>query len=170
MDRRNILRGLAAIAALSWLGAANAASTAVNSIIKPIKKSKADWKKLLPAAAFSVLFEEDTERPNTSALNKEYRDGIYVCAACMLPLFASKAKFDSGTGWPSFTYPIEGRVTTKTDYKLIWPRTEYHCTRCGGHQGHLFDDGPKPTGKRYCNNGVALKFILKGSALPALRA
>lgn len=170
MDRRNILRGLAAIAALSWLGAANAASTAVNTIIKPIKKSKADWKRLLPAAAYSVLFEEDTERSNSSTLNTEKRSGTFVCAACLLPLFSSSAKYDSGTGWPSFTYPIEGHVTTKTDYKLIWPRTEYHCTRCGGHQGHLFDDGPKPTGKRYCNNGVALKFILKGSALPALRA
>lgn len=170
MNRRNILSALAAITALSCLGAANAASTAVNTIINPLKKSKADWKRLLPAAAYSVLFEEDTERPNSSALNTEKRSGTFVCAACMLPLFSSNAKYDSGTGWPSFSYPIEGHVATKTDYKLIWPRTEYHCTRCGGHQGHLFDDGPKPTGQRYCNNGVALKFILKGSALPALRA
>ncbi len=170
MDRRNILRSLAAITAFSCLGAANAASTAVNTIINPLKKSKADWKRLLPAAAYSVLFEEDTERPNSSALNTEKRSGIFVCAACMLPLFSSNAKYDSGTGWPSFSYPIEGHVTSKTDYKLIFPRTEYHCSRCGGHQGHIFNDGPKPTGQRYCNNGVALKFILKGNALPALRA
>ena len=170
MNRRNILTSLAAFAALSWLGTTTAASTAVNTIIKPLKKSKADWKRLLPAAAYSVLFEEDTERPNSSALNKESRNGTFICAACLLPLFSSNAKYDSGTGWPSFSYPIEGHITTKTDYKLIWPRTEYHCSRCGGHQGHLFDDGPKPTGQRYCNNGVALKFILKGSALPALRA
>ncbi len=170
MNRRNILTSLAALAAMAWLGTSSAATTAVSTIIKPLKKSKADWKKLLPAAAYSVLFEEDTERPHSSELNKEHRSGTFVCAACMLPLFSSNAKYDSGTGWPSFSYPIEGHVTNKTDYKLVFPRTEYHCSRCGGHQGHVFNDGPKPTGQRYCNNGVALKFILKGSALPALRA
>ncbi len=169
MNRRNILKSLAALSALSWLSPLTAASTPVNTIIAPLKKAKADWKKLLPAAAYAVLFEEDTERTNSSPLNKEYRDGTYICAACYLPLFPSKSKFDSGTGWPSFTYPIEGRVGKKSDYKLIWPRTEYHCARCGGHQGHLFDDGPKPTGQRWCNNGVALKFIPKGNPLPALR-
>lgn len=170
MNRRNILRSLAAFTALSWLGNAGAETTPARTIIKPLKKAKADWKKLLPAAAYAVLFEEDTERPNSSELNKEHRSGTFICAACYLPLFSSNAKFDSGTGWPSFTYPIEGHIGKKTDYKLILPRTEYHCARCGGHQGHVFDDGPKPTGLRYCNNGVALKFIAKGSPLPALRS
>lgn len=169
MNRRNILKSLAAITALSWLGNSNAATTPVQTIIRPLKKSKAEWKKLLPAASYGVLFEENTERTNSSELNKEHRAGTFVCAACYLPLFSSNAKFDSGTGWPSFTYPIEGHVATKNDYSLIWPRTEYHCARCSGHQGHVFDDGPKPTGQRWCNNGVALKFILKGSPLPALR-
>lgn len=169
MNRRNILKSLAVFTALPWLGNANAATTPVNTVIKPLKKAKAEWKKLLPAAAYAVLFEEDTERPNSSELNKEKRSGVFICAACYLPLFSSNAKFESGTGWPSFTYPIEGHIAKKTDYKLVWPRTEYHCARCGGHQGHVFDDGPKPTGQRWCNNGVALKFIPKGSPLPALR-
>ncbi len=170
MNRRNLLIGLAAAAAAaSWLGITSAATTAVETIVKPLKKSKAEWQKLLPAAAYGVLFEENTERPNSSELNKEHRSGTFICAACYLPLFSSNAKFDSGTGWPSFTYPIEGHIGKKTDYKLVFPRTEYHCARCGGHQGHVFDDGPKPTGQRWCNNGVALKFVLKGSPLPALR-
>lgn len=108
---------------------------------------------------FHILREEGTEPPFSSPLNKEYRKGTYVCAGCDQPLFTSEMKFDSGTGWPSFFEAIPGAVATKTDFKLIWPRTEYHCARCGGHQGHVFDDGPKPTGKRWCNNGLALKFI-----------
>lgn len=108
---------------------------------------------------FHILREEGTEPPFSSPLNKEYRRGTYVCAGCDQPLFTSEMKFDSGTGWPSFFEAIPGAVATKTDFKLIWPRTEYHCARCGGHQGHVFDDGPKPTGKRWCNNGLALKFI-----------
>jgi peptide-methionine (R)-S-oxide reductase len=169
MNRRNILHSLAAITAISWIDLGNAATTAVSTIVKPLKKSKDEWKKLLPAASYGVLFEEDTERPNSSELNNEHRSGIFICTACNLPLFSSNAKFDSGTGWPSFTYPIEGHIGKKTDYKIVYPRTEYHCARCGGHQGHVFDDGPKPTGQRWCNNGVALKFIPKGTALPALR-
>ncbi len=128
-----------------------------------------DWKKLLSPAAYAVLFEEDTERPFTSPLNDEHRAGTFVCAACFQPLFDAHAKFDSGTGWPSFYEPLPGRITTKRDFKLIVPRTEYHCNHCGGHQGHVFDDGPPPTGLRYCNNGLALNFIPKGQALPALR-
>jgi peptide-methionine (R)-S-oxide reductase len=106
-----------------------------------------------------VLREEATERAGTSPLNSEKRNGHFACAGCDLPLFLSSAKYESGTGWPSFYAAIAGRVETRTDLKLILPRTEYHCARCGGHQGHVFDDGPKPTGLRYCNNGVALKFV-----------
>jgi peptide-methionine (R)-S-oxide reductase len=117
------------------------------------------WRRLLAPAAYSVLRQEGTERPFTSALNAEKRTGTYQCAGCDLPLFASSAKFDSGTGWPSFHTPLPTALATRTDFKLILPRTEYHCARCGGHQGHVFDDGPRPTGKRYCNNGVALRFV-----------
>ena len=116
-----------------------------------------------------MLFEEDTERAGTSPLNREKRDGTYVCAACNLPLFDSSAKYESGTGWPSFWQALPNAIASKTDFKLVYPRTEYHCTHCGGHQGHIFDDGPRPTGKRYCNNGVALKFVLRADKLPELR-
>ena len=108
-------------------------------------------------------------RSGTSPLNAEKRDGTFVCAACNQPLFDSTKKYESGTGWPSFWEPLAGGIATKTDFKLIYPRTEYHCSRCGGHQGHVFTDGPQPTGKRYCNNGVALQFVLRGEKLPALR-
>jgi peptide-methionine (R)-S-oxide reductase len=113
-----------------------------------------------------VLFEEGTERPWTSPLNTEKRPGTFVCAACNLPLFRSDKKFDSGTGWPSFFEVIPGHVDTRRDFKLVLPRTEYHCARCGGHQGHVFRDGPEPTGLRYCNNGVALRFVPDGEPLP----
>ena len=121
--------------------------------------SKADWKTRLDENEFYVLRKEGTEAPFSSPLNDEKRDGTFVCAACALPLFTSETKFNSGTGWPSFFQPIEGNVETKRDFKLVVPRTEYHCRRCGGHQGHVFKDGPRPTGLRYCNNGVALDFI-----------
>lgn len=137
--------------------------------IPKLDKSKEAWRKLLDEDAYYVLFEEGTERAFTSPLNDEKREGTYICAACFLPLFDSETKFDSGTGWPSFYQPIPGRVETKRDFKLIFPRTEYHCIRCGGHQGHVFDDGPPPTGQRWCNNGVALKFVPEGEELPALR-
>ncbi len=127
--------------------------------IKPWKLSKSEWKERLDESAFYVLRSEGTERPFTSPLNEEKREGIYACAGCGLALFKSDMKFDSGTGWPSFFDVIEGHVGTKKDFKLILPRTEYHCARCGGHQGHVFNDGPAPTGLRYCNNGVAIKFI-----------
>lgn len=124
-----------------------------------ISKTKAEWKAELTPEAFDVLFKEGTERAGSSPLNHEKREGQFVCAACGAPLFESSAKYESGTGWPSFYTPIAGAVETRRDFKLIWPRTEYHCARCGGHQGHVFDDGPEPTGQRYCNNGVALDFV-----------
>jgi peptide-methionine (R)-S-oxide reductase len=159
MDRRHFLtRVLAAVAGMAALRTAGAAETPPVKIDR-IVRTDDEWRALLTAAQFSVLRQEGTERPFTSPLNGEKRKGTFVCAGCELPLFDSRTKYDSGTGWPSFYDVIKGRVETKTDFKLIAPRVEYHCARCGGHQGHIFDDGPKPTGLRYCNNGVALKFV-----------
>ena len=126
--------------------------------IEKIELTVAEWKRKLTPAQFDVLRRHRTERPFTSALNGEMREGTYACAGCDLPLFSSSTKYDSGTGWPSFYQALPDRVGTSTDYKLILPRTEYHCARCGGHHGHVFKDGPQPTGLRYCNNGVALTF------------
>lgn len=126
-----------------------------------IMKSDEEWKKVLSAEQYYVLREEGTERAGTSPLDKNYAAGEYHCAACDLPLYASDAKFNSGTGWPSFWKPIDNAVETRTDRRFFMTRTEVHCRRCGGHLGHVFDDGPKPTGLRYCMNGVALKFVPK---------
>ena len=149
------------IAALGGLFAAHAVAQnpAATGKIEKLRLSEAEWRKRLTPQQFLILRQEATERPGSSPLNQEKRKGTYVCAGCDLGLFTSDTKYESGTGWPSFWAPIPGRLGTRTDFKLILPRTEYHCIRCEGHQGHVFDDGPKPTGKRYCNNGDALKFV-----------
>ena len=157
MNRRHFVTSLAALFALQRLAAAAGPEDPIK--IEKLKLSEDEWRKRLTPEQFAVLRHEATERAGSSPLDHEKRKGHFVCAGCALPLFVSQAKFDSGTGWPSFYAPIAGRIETKTDYKIIYPRTEYHCARCEGHQGHMFDDGPKPTGKRYCNNGVALKFV-----------
>jgi peptide-methionine (R)-S-oxide reductase len=128
-----------------------------------LKLTDAEWKTRLDAAQYEVLRHEGTERPGSSALNGEKRAGIYACAGCGLPLFTSAMKYDSGTGWPSFFTTIPGVFGMNKDFKLLLPRTEYHCIRCGGHHGHVFNDGPAPTGQRWCNNGVALTFIPKAA-------
>lgn len=164
MNRRHWLLGLCgALVGGAWSARTSAAGKF------PLVKSKAEWKGIVSPAAYYVLFEEGTERAGSSPLNDEKRAGTFICAACNNPLFDSATKYESGTGWPSFWQPLAGALGTSTDFKLIYPRTEYHCAHCGGHQGHVFDDGPKPTGKRYCNNGVALAFVSQGSPLPALR-
>ena len=178
MQRRSFLSGLAGFSAMaSWphlaFGAADMADIEAmqhnwRDLLPsgldlpqrntPLQKTLADWREQLSPKAYLVLFEEDTERPFSSPLNDEKRAGVFLCAACDLPLFTSAMKYDSGTGWPSFFTSIPDHLGTKTDFKLIWPRTEYHCIRCNGHQGHVFDDGPPPTGQRWCNNGLALRF------------
>jgi peptide-methionine (R)-S-oxide reductase len=156
MKRRDFLPALAGLFALHRAALAGPADPIK---IEKVSLSDEEWKKRLSPQAYVVLRQEGTERAGSSPLNAEKRKGHYACAGCDLPLFLSETKYESGTGWPSFWAPIAGRLGTKTDYKIVYPRTEYHCIRCGGHQGHVFDDGPKPTGKRYCNNGVALKFV-----------
>lgn len=156
MRRRQFLTSAAcAIAALAfWRFGLEEAGAAY-----PFALAEDEWRKRLSPAAYRVLRERSTERPFTSPLNKEHRVGAFHCAGCRQPLFSSKTKFDSGTGWPSFWAPLPRSVGTSRDFDLGYPRTEVHCARCGGHLGHVFDDGPKPTGKRYCMNGVALSFV-----------
>jgi len=120
-----------------------------------------DWRARLTPDQFRILRQEGTERAGSRPLDDETREGIFVCAGCALPLFSSRTKYDSRTGWPSFWAPLENAVNTKPDRRLWTPRTEYHCARCGGHQGHVFEDGPRPTGQRWCNNGLALNFVAR---------
>jgi|TARA_Y100000588_G_C14124168_1_gene868601 peptide-methionine (R)-S-oxide reductase len=141
----------------------------MSETISRLEKSKLEWQDLLSAEAYKVLFKEATEPAGSSTLNDEKRSGTFVCAACYLPLFESTTKYESGTGWPSFYAPIDGSIETKRDFKMILPRVEYHCIRCGGHQGHVFKDGPDPTGQRYCNNGLAIRFVPATENLPELR-
>ena len=165
MKRRNFLSSMMGLA-LILLFPFVAKGTAM---VQKLNKSKTEWRALLPRDRYAILFEEGTERAGSSPLDEEKRAGTFICAACFLPLFSSAHKYDSRTGWPSFWQSLPAAVATRTDYKLIYPRTEYHCARCGGHQGHIFDDGPQPTGLRYCNNGLALEFIPEGTPLPTLR-
>jgi len=155
MTRRPFLALLSAIGLAPRVAVAQGPAPKV----EPLRLSDAEWKKRLTPEQYAVLRHEGTERPGSSPLNAEKRKGRFHCAGCDLPLFSSETKYESGTGWPSFYAALPGAVGTKTDMKLFMARTEYHCARCEGHQGHIFDDGPKPTGKRYCNNGVALKFV-----------
>ena len=179
MERRNLLKAIAAAPLAAFAGRALAASPATMKDVEDLQKnwkmllaegaqvpaatekltlSKEEWRKRLEPLAYNVLREEGTERAGSSPLDREKREGVFACAGCGLPLFTSAMKFDSGTGWPSFFTTIPGALATKRDFKMIVPRTEYHCVRCGGHQGHVFDDGPPPTGLRHCINGVALSF------------
>ena len=180
MDRRTLLKALAAaFAAEPVLAAPPAnmkgieelqknwksflpANAKVPSPSEPLKLSDDEWRKKLPSESYKVLRKESTERAGTSPLNGEKRAGVFVCAGCDLPVFTSEMKFESGTGWPSFFTTIPGVFEHKKDFLLIYPRHEYHCIRCGGHHGHVFDDGPPPTNQRWCNNGVSLRFIPKG--------
>ena len=167
MHRREFLglAGLSLVAPTTIWGR----TMSTKDTVEKLEKSKTEWRELLEPERYQILFEEKTERAFTSSLLNEKRAGKYICAACYLPLFDAAAKFESGTGWPSFYQEIEGHVGTKRDFKLIYPRTEYHCIRCGGHQGHVFNDGPRPTGQRWCNNGLALLFVPEGEELPELR-
>jgi peptide-methionine (R)-S-oxide reductase len=160
MNRRHLLIGLlGAVVTPAVALRLRAANGGTSVKIEKLERSEAEWRQVLTPEQFNVLREEGTERAGSSPLNDEKRPGTFQCAGCDLPLFTSEMKFDSGTGWPSFYTTLPDAVETKLDFKLILPRTEYHCARCGGHQGHVFKDGPQPTGLRYCNNGVALKFV-----------
>ena len=164
LNRRQLGLSAGALALTACTQAATNAQAAEGKVMSATTPdwanlSESEWKDRLTSEEFRVLRKEGTERPFSSPLNDNKAKGVYACAGCALPLFQSDSKYNSGTGWPSFFLPIDGAVATKVDRKLFVARTEYHCARCGGHQGHVFEDGPRPTGLRYCNNGVALDFI-----------
>lgn len=160
MNRRHFIAVLATVVTTPLITSrVLAKKVAQTPAVKKVMKTAAEWKKILTPQQYEILRDEGTERAFTSPLNNEKRAGTYACAGCKLPLFSSDMKYDSGTGWPSFYTTLPGAVETKVDFKLIYPRKEYHCARCDGHQGHVFKDGPKPTGQRWCNNGLALTFI-----------
>jgi peptide-methionine (R)-S-oxide reductase len=167
ISRRTIFLGtagaVAAFAAMRWSSSTDAAPAAKFEV----EKSDEEWRRLLTPAQYDVLRKHGTERAGTSPLNAEKRKGTFACVGCDLPLFSSDTKFESGTGWPSFYRPLENAIGTTTDKSYFMTRTEVHCRRCGGHLGHVFDDGPKPTGLRYCMNGVAMKFIPGAAGGPA---
>lgn len=164
MTRRTVGKLGAAAALLGALAAPRVFSAGAPKKTFEVTKSDEEWRKLLSKEQYYVLRDHGTEYAFSSPLDKNYSPGAYNCAGCDLPLFSSEAKFDSGTGWPSFWQPLENAVGTSEDRSLFMTRTEVHCRRCGGHLGHVFDDGPKPTGLRYCMNGVALKFVPKASS------
>jgi peptide-methionine (R)-S-oxide reductase len=162
INRRWLLAGaggLAALAGFRWLSTSGARAGKTGNAMFEIEKSQEEWQLLLTPAQYRVLRDHGTERAYTSSLNDEKRKGTFTCAGCDLPLFASETKYDSGTGWPSFYQPLPNAIGTSDDYALLMKRVEVHCRRCGGHLGHVFNDGPKPTGLRYCMNGVAMKFV-----------
>ncbi len=170
MTRRNMLLGglgaLGGLFAARWLGTREAVQAAPSEKKFEIDLSEAEWKKRLSNEQFYVLREHGTERAGSSPLDREKREGIFACAGCALPLFSSKTKYDSKTGWPSFHTPLDNAIGTKPDNTLFTTRTEVHCRRCGGHLGHVFEDGPPPTGLRYCMNGIAMNFV-PGATEPA---
>lgn len=147
---------------VAWLAGSSNSGAVVADKTFPVQKTDDEWRRQLSKAAYDVLRRHATERPFSSPLNHEKRNGTFACAGCGNPLFASRTKFESGTGWPSFWEPLPNAIGTSIDRSLFMVRTEVHCARCGGHLGHVFDDGPKPTGLRYCMNGVALTFGAEG--------
>jgi peptide-methionine (R)-S-oxide reductase len=158
VTKRTFLGGAAAAVSAFLVGACGRTGEAVAAETFEVTKTSDEWRRVLTPQQYAVLREEDTERAGSSPLNDEHRRGTYSCAGCALPVYLSDTKFESGTGWPSFYAPIQGAVRTKEDRGFLGTRIEVHCRRCGGHLGHVFDDGPAPTGKRYCMNGVAMNF------------
>jgi peptide-methionine (R)-S-oxide reductase len=162
--RRYVILGGAALLGAAVFAKLDAGAATDDDGRFEVMKTDAEWRQALTPEQFQVLRKHGTERPFSSPLNDEHRKGVFLCAACDQAVYRSETKFESGTGWPSFFAPIDGGIATSTDYKLILPRTEVHCSRCGGHLGHVFKDGPAPTGLRYCMNGVAMKFKPAGES------